>query len=134
MKSAQCLHHQTPGRHAGKSGSEEAYEDWSKHLPEAWLGAVDQPLYFKCYSEYEMCAERSVGYDADDCPCFTAHQFILTSIASDDDEEYYEVVTYAEEMAAWRLHDERWLIYRTVTTSPCNAPRGFYAVSPEMPR
>lgn len=113
---------------------EETSEDWQKHLPEAWLGAVDHPLYFKRYNEYEICAERSVGYDADDSPCFTAHQFILTSMASDDDEEFYEVVTYAEEMAAWRLRDERWLIFRTITTAPCNAPRGFYAVSPDMPR
>lgn len=119
---------------AAKPSQEEAFEDWQKHLPEAWLGAIDQPMHFKRCSEYEICGERSIGYDADDKPCFTAHQFMLTSVASDDDETLHEVVTYAEEMAAWRLCDQRWLIFRTITTAPCNAPRGFYAISPDMPR
>lgn len=137
MKSAQSLRPPPSGRHArkaAKSSLEESSDDWLKHLPEAWLGAIDQPLYFRHYSEYEICAERSVGYDAEGKPCFTAHQFILTSTAAGDDEAPCEVVTYAEEMAAWRLRDERWLIFRTATTSPCNPPRGFYALSPDMPR
>uniref|UniRef100_Q47G01 Uncharacterized protein n=1 Tax=Dechloromonas aromatica (strain RCB) TaxID=159087 RepID=Q47G01_DECAR len=137
MKIAQCLRPPSSDRHARKAATSsvtETSEDWQKHLPEAWLAAIEPPLYFRHYSEYEIFAERSVGYDADDCPCFTTHQFILTSMASDDDEEFYEVVTYAEEMSAWRLRDERWLIFRTITTSTCNAPRGFYAVSPDMPR
>lgn len=108
--------------------------DWAKHLPEGWLRAVDRPLYFKQYSEYEIDAQRTLGYDADDQPCFTAHRVQLTSLASDDDEEFYEVVSYSEEMAAWRLRDERWLVYRTINTNTCNASRGFYAINPEIPR
>ncbi len=107
---------------------------WAKHLPEGWQRAVDAPLYFKQYSEYEIDAERTVGYDVDDQPCFVAHRVQLTSLASDDDEEFYEVVSYSEEMAAWRLRDERWLVFRAISTSTCHAPRGFYAINPEMPR
>lgn len=137
MKPLHCLSHPSADRRAGntaKTRRDTTCDDWLKHLPEAWLGAIDSPLYFKRYSEYEISAERTVGYDADDQPCFTAHRYVLTRTASDDDEEFYEVVAYAEEMAAWRLRDERWLIFRSITTSPCNAPRGFYAVSPDMPR
>lgn len=137
MKNAHPLRHSAAGQRTEKpsaSGRCGASDDWLKHLPEAWLGAVEAPLYFKRYREYEISAERTLGYDADDHPCFTAHRYVLTRTASDDDEEFYEVVAYAEEMAAWRLRDERWLIFRSITTSPCNAPRVFYAVSPDMPR
>jgi len=108
--------------------------NWTEHLPDIWRDAVEAPLYFKRYSEYEMPAERTLGYDADDHPCFTSHRFMLTSLASDDDEEFYEVVTYSEEMAAWRLRDERWLVFRRISTNNCNPPRGFYVLSPDMPR
>src|SRR6185369_16291931 len=108
--------------------------EWTRHLPEGWRETVDAPLHFKRYREYEMRAERTVGYDGDDEACFTAHRFQLTSLASDDDEEFFEIVTYAEEMAAWRLRDERWLIYRAISTNGGNAARSFYAFSSDMPR
>lgn len=107
---------------------------WQRNLPDEWRDAIDTPLYFEQYSEYEISAERSVGYDADDRPCFTAHRYELTRLVSDDDEEFYEVVTYREELAAWRLRDERWLVYRRICTADGNAPRGFYTFSPTMPR
>ena len=81
-----------------------------------------------------MSADRSFGYDADDCPCFIAHRFELTRTVSDDDEEFYQVVTYSEEMAAWRLRDERWLVFRRNSNQDCTSPRGFYAFSADIPR
>jgi hypothetical protein len=108
--------------------------EWDKHLPSEWRDAVEAPLHIKQYSEYEMRAERVVGYDADEQPCYTAHQFQLTSLASDDDEEFYEIVSYSEEMAAWRLRDDRWLIFRITSSQNCNQPRGFYALNQDMPR
>lgn len=108
--------------------------DWKLHLPDGWQESVESPLYFEHHCEYEISADRTVGYDSDDKPCFTSHRFQLTSLASDDDEEFYEIVTYAEEMAAWRMCDGRWLIFRTISTNSCNLPRGFYAFSAKMPR
>lgn len=124
-------------RQAGKYASHRADErspDWPRHLPEGWQAIVETPLYFERYSEYEISAERTVGYDADDKPCFTAHCFLLTRLASDDDEEFYEIATYAEEMAAWRLCDERWLIYRRISTNNCDLPNSFYSLGSAMPR
>ncbi len=115
----------------GRSTGEPA---WRDHLPVEWREAIEAPLYFEQYSEYEISAERTVGYDADDKPCFTSHQFLLTSLASDDDEEFYEVVTYCEEMAAWRMRDGRWLIYRRNSANRGAQPSRFYAFAASMPR
>jgi len=108
--------------------------DWRKYLPAEWSDAVDIPLYFERHVEYEIRAGRLLGYDAEHRTCFTSHHFQLTYPASDDDEEFYEIVTYTEEMSAWRLRDERWLVFRLIGTGDCQTPRGFYVLSPEMPR
>lgn len=134
-------HEKPPGKRCGTAHrpqtgvrSQTNEPDWRRHLPDDWRDAVSPPLYFKCYQEYEISADRVVGYDADDLPCFTSHRFELTRLATDDDEEFYEVLTYSEELAAWRLRDERWLVFRMMNTDPCNPPRGFYAFSPDWPR
>jgi hypothetical protein len=124
-------HPARPGLRKGRFDKEPV---WLEHLPDEWLDAVEVPLYFEQYSEYEINAERAVGYDADDRPCFATHRFLLTSLVSDDDEEFYEVVAYAEEMVAWRMRDERWLVYRRNSANQGGQPRSFYAFSAEMPR
>lgn len=108
--------------------------DWQQHLSADWRDAVEAPLYFRHFAEYEIDAQRSLGYDADDRPCYIAHHYALTRLTSDDDEEFYETLSYREEMAAWRLRDERWLVFRIVDTGQGTPPRGFYAISPEAPR
>lgn len=121
-------------RTKGRKGHADGVPAWLRHLPGEWRQAIEVPLYFEQYSEYEISAERAVGYDADDRPCFTTHRFLLTRLVSDDDEEFYEVVTYAEEMAAWRLRDERWLVFRRNSADQGGQPRSFYAFSTVMPR
>jgi hypothetical protein len=121
-----------PQRQAAKHASNEV--DWRFRLPEKWRDAVDVPLYFHHYREYEIAARRTVGYDEDERPCFIAHEVILTRLSSDDDEEYYEVVTYREDMNAWRLRDGRWLVLRSTQSEPCSRNGGFYAIHQEMPR
>ncbi|MBS1145651.1 MAG: hypothetical protein H6R14_3057 [Proteobacteria bacterium] len=108
--------------------------DWRARLPAQYVDAVVPPQHFKRFREYEINAVRCVGYDADDQPCHIAHQVELTRPVSDDDEEFYEIVSYQEEMAAWRLRDDRWLVYRSTATDQCASPRSFYTLSPDMPR
>ena len=120
-----------PGLRKGRFENEPA---WLEHLPDEWLDAIEAPLYFEQYSEYEINAERAVGYDADDRPCFATHRFLLTELVTDDDDEFYEVVAYAEEMAAGRMRDERWLVYRRNSAHQGGQPRSFYAFSSAMPR
>ena len=108
---------------------------WNRLLPTHWADLAEAPLHFSHYSEYEIAAERTVGYDADDRPCFTAYRFTLTSPASDDDETFYPIVTHSEEMAAWRLRDERWLVWREVhADEDCQSARSFYSLAQGMPR
>jgi hypothetical protein len=129
--------HHRIGHHPGQSNARSATQQeaqWQQYLPAEWRDAIDAPLYFAHYSEYEIAASRTVGYDADDQPCFTAHQVTLTRLTSDDDEEYYETVSYCEEMAAWRLRDERWLVFRMTGSGQCGSSKGFYAIHPKMPR
>lgn len=125
-----------PRRRTDRSGDESRNPagSWDRFLPAGWSSAVDPPLYVEHYREYEIAAQRSVGYDADDRPCFTAHEFTLTRSQAAGDAPPREVIAYAEEMAAWRLHDQRWLVFRLTRNDPGGLPRSFYALSPEMPR
>jgi len=127
------------GKQTGR-GSDNALQaatpSWQKHLPNSWHDAVEAPLHIKKYIEYEMSAEHAVGYvgyDADDNPCFISHHSQLSTLAPDDSNGIYEPVTHSEEMASWRLRDERWLVFHLSSTNG-NLPRGFYAFNPEMPR
>lgn len=107
---------------------------WRTELPSEWAHLVEVPLDFELYREYEMPAQRVVGRDVSGEACFVHHQYLLSRVCSDG-EECYEELDYYEEMHAWRLRDERWLIYRRVATGACTpATRGFYSFSPHMPR
>lgn len=117
-----------------RSKGERMAPPWDVHLPAEWRDAVDAPLHFRSYSEYEMYARRAIGYDADDQPCFTTYSFALTRLVSDDDDEFYEEISCSELLAAWRLRDERWLIFRQTSSGQSESARGFYAISPNMPR
>jgi hypothetical protein len=108
---------------------------WQQGLPKEWRDMAVGPLYFKHYEEYEIQAERSVGYDEDDAPCFCSHRFELNELRSEDGEEFYETTTYAESVTGWRLRDGRWLIHRIVVChDDCRDVRGFYSFSETMPR
>ncbi|MBU1364218.1 MAG: hypothetical protein KKE51_10390 [Gammaproteobacteria bacterium] len=105
---------------------------WQEDLPAEWLNAIDPPLYYAHYREYEISAERAVGYDADDKPCFTCHRFLLTQGSTGETAQ--PVVTFSERMAAWRLRDERWLVFRRNSANHGSEPASFYAFSSTMPR
>lgn len=109
--------------------------DWRHALPAEWHAAAIAPISFAVHREYEMPASRTFGYDAEGTPCYYRHAFVLAAPRSDDDEEFYEAVVYGEEVEAWRLRDERWLVWRIVRRDEdCREPRGFYSFSERMPR
>jgi len=109
--------------------------EWKKALPVDWRAAAIAPLNFTTYREYEMPASRTLGHDEEGQACYYRHTYILSSLCSDDDEEFYEAIAYGEEVEAWRLRDERWLIWRIVhEDGVCRGNRGFYSFSENMPR
>ena len=107
--------------------------DWRLNLPKEWQRLAVAPLSTETYRDYEMAAERLVGRDEDEQPCYCRSRFVVTEIRSDDDEEFYQVVAYAESLSAWRLRDGRWLIYRLIKREG-ERGSGFYSFGDRMPR
>lgn len=109
--------------------------DWRDHLPVDWREQVIEALDFTEHHEYEMPASRCFGHDIDGRLCFYAHQFVVTENRSDNDEDFYTVIARSEIVRAWRLRDERWLIYRIGQNGDDATPgRGFYTFSDQAPR
>lgn len=110
-----------------------ATPDWRSSLPAQWADYVIEALDFAEHVEYEMPARRILGHDADGELCFYAHDYVLTENRSDNDEDFYTVVTAGESVRAWRLVDARWLIFRQPHGD--EAPgRPFYSFSDRPPR
>ena len=108
---------------------------WRARLPPEWLSMVVSPLTLHRHREYEALAERVFGEDEDGRRCFYEHVFVLVDGRSDNDEDYYSVLTYGESVRAWRLRDERWLIHRVIRTDEAErAALGFYSFSEQCPR
>ena len=108
---------------------------WQAHLPLTWRERVVAPLELRRYRDQEIAAERVLGYDAAGRPCYTAYRFSLTEPRSDDGEEFYAVLAYGEALAAWRLADGRWLVWREIRAEEsCHEARSFYSLVQEMPR
>ena len=108
----------------------EGAHHWRGYLPDAWADRVEAPLWVEEFQEYQLDAQRWVGYDADEQPCYTAHHYALPA----QDASAGAAVAYSEMLAAWRLRDERWLVFRLIGAGGAALPRGFYVFSPEMPR
>lgn len=108
---------------------------WNKGLPVEWREAAIAPIRFASHREYEIPASRTLGYDEEGAACYYRHLYILRALCSDDDEEFYEALAYGEEVEAWRLRDDRWLIWRIVhEDGVCCDNRGFYSFSEHIPR
>lgn len=108
---------------------------WEARLPAEWRRLVVPPESFRVYREFEIPARRVLGYSAAGDICFCAHDFRLTALRSDDDEDFYESLDYSESVSSWRLGDGRWLVRRTV--APLGGDEGRIAsvgVEDEMPR
>lgn len=128
MASANLIRINRPGRSTCTT------PDWQAYLPAEWRAMVVEPLDFKQHREYEISAARCFGYDVDGATCYYTHSYALNQSRSDDDEEFYEVVTYGETVHAWRLRDDRWLNYRVVYSGDGAPGRGFYSFSEQAPR
>lgn len=130
-------------RHMSAAGIGErrcAFQDvhgirWWQDLPVAWKALVAGPVRLEFFQEYEMLADRTLGYDEHEIPCYCAFRFMLTALKSDDDEVFYEMPDYAETQTAWRLRDARWLVYRELVANVEEGKvRRFFSISDAMPR
>jgi hypothetical protein len=122
-----------PARTIGARRRRRLDYNWKQGLPKEWQRLAIAPLAIERFRDYEVAAERLVGRDDDEQPCYCNSRFVVMETRSDDDEEFYQVVAYAEALTAWRLRDGRWLIYREIKR---DGERGnsFYSFGEAMPR
>jgi hypothetical protein len=108
---------------------------WRRKLPSAWKDLVVAPISFDIFQEFEIAADRTLGYDEDDQPCYCASRYVVSELRSDDDDVFYEEPVHAETLLAWRLRDERWLIFRKIVGNcGLGAAHSFFSFSDSMPR
>lgn len=108
---------------------------WRQGMPAEWHEQVIEPLDIDRFVEYEIAASRCLGYDVDGALCFYSHDYAREEPRSDDDEEFYRVVTHGETVHAWRLRDDRWLIFRRQHSGDDCAPqRGLFVLAEQPPR
>ena len=108
---------------------------WWRDIPADWRAMVVAPVRFEVCREYEIAADRTTGFDESDVPCYCAYRYVLTEPRLDDDELFHEAPIYAEKRAAWRLRDDRWLVYREIAgNADCERIHSFYSFSDAMPQ
>lgn len=130
LRTDSCLGRR-PGRQTGNCGE----PDWRAWLPRTWRVQVVAPIWFKRFRDYELLAERVLGYGDEESPCYCEHYFVLPELRSDDDEDYYIAPAYSEHMAAWKLVDGCWLIHRRILQGEdCSQGQAFFSFADEMPR
>ncbi|WP_043753930.1 hypothetical protein [Imhoffiella purpurea] len=131
---SECAYGRHPRRHR-RSRSDTCVPSWTEGLPHEWRARVVAPQSFRVFREFEIPARRVFGYDGDGAICYSAHDYRLIDLRSDDDEDFYETLAYAESVVAWRLADGRWLVHRCVESLGAEGdPECRLEVEPQMPR
>jgi len=92
-----------------------------------WRSLTIGPLWVNVNRDEDAAAERWMGYDEEDQPCYCRYLFRvpIDSLA--------EGGLYKEDLAAWRMRDGRWLIHRVITChSDGRAAYAFYTFSESL--
>jgi len=109
--------------------------NWAERVPQLWRGLTIGPLWVDVNRDADAGAERWVGYDEEEAPCYCRYRFQVDIGSLAGDALRQGRPGYSEDLAAWRMRDGRWLIHRIIN---CHADAGtsyaFYAFSESMPR
>lgn len=105
--------------------------DWAERLPLLWRSLTVGPLWVDVNRDADAGAERWMGYDEEEQPCYCRYRFQVPIGRMGPRDEGL----YSEDLTAWRMRDGRWLIHRVIN---CHAEGkttyAFYAFSESMPR
>jgi len=116
----------------------EALYAWKAGLPGRWVGSVIVPAYFVRYREYEIRAERIVGFEYEDQPCYCEHRVDFGSLESGAPAAVPAAggaPQYWEHSSAWRLVDGHWLILKRLRSGTDVAQvQEFFCLAGQMPR
>jgi hypothetical protein len=103
--------------------------NWSERVPHPWRCLAIAPLWVDVNRDAQAHAERWVGYDEEELPCYCRYRFQMQTDPQAMDGHY------TEDLCAWRLRDGRWMIHRIVQTAAADGHTySFYAFSETMPR
>ncbi|WP_290868452.1 hypothetical protein [Aquabacterium sp.] len=108
--------------------------DWQARLPPNWKDQVVGPLWVQVHRDHDVGAERWMGYNEDDQPCYCRYRFVISRQEVQPGEPDRRL-SYCEDLTAWLLRDGRWVIHREIL-SQAERPTSysFYSLSERMPR
>jgi len=98
---------------------------WQELLTAEWLPLVITPASLNPDQACEIGAKRVFGFDANGRRCYYARRFAIPTLRSDDNDEFYKASAYREQVEAWLLMDDRWLIYKLMHIRGCTFNYGF---------
>ena len=79
-------------------------------VPEEMAGEIlIVPTRFEYFEEPSARAEKVLGYDVFGHCCYSHHEYALTRYLLDDDDIFYEEVSFYEMQTAWLLESGQWL-------------------------
>ncbi|MDA8328517.1 MAG: hypothetical protein M0Z83_06055 [Betaproteobacteria bacterium] len=64
---------------------------------------------FEHFEEPSARAEKMLGYDSQGRCCYSHHEYALTRYLLDDNDIFYEEVSFYEMQTAWLLESGQWL-------------------------
>ena len=109
--------------------------EWREDLPEDWRAQVVRPAFFVQHKEYEIAAERVIGYETEEEACYCRFRAEITEWCTDEEGDWCIVPLYGEHLSAWRLIDDRWLVLRRLFHQEDGASsHAFFSFSEEMPK
>lgn len=108
---------------------------WQDGLPERWKDCVVVPAFFWHHRDYEIQAERIVGYEDEDQPCYCEYRIDFERAKASGPAPAAEVPQYWEHVSAWRLRDGHWLMLKRLYFGATPAQeQAFFCLSAGMPR
>jgi hypothetical protein len=93
------------------------------------------PCRFEYFEEPSAYAEKRLGYDQGGRCCYYQHAYTMTRDVLDDEDNFYEEVSYREIMTAWLLDSGQWLCCKNSKSGMgCNPATPRYELAQNRPR
>lgn len=83
--------------------------DWREDLPADIALHAIMPHRFEYFEEPSAYAEKLLGYDQSGGCCYYQHVFTINRDVLDDEDNFFEEVSYHEILTAWLLDSGLWL-------------------------
>ena len=120
---------------SGCFGKKSMTIDWQSDVPWYIKDMVIEPFEFTVHQDYEILADRTVGNDLQDEPCYCAYRYVETRLQSEDDDLLYVAPVFAQTISSWRMLSGHWLVLtKTYPDLQTGQFHSAITVSEAMPR